>query len=364
MSGGALAQLVAKGIQDAYCIQDDPETKSLFVPGYRGHTNFAEEPARLDIVGNIQPGSTTEIELTKQGDLVNAMWLEGTNIIDYLSGTTFELRIGEQLIDTQTFEYMSEIWGVYLADTNTKSRMMNNKLSQADKNFFPLQFWFCQMGNYLPLLAITNHRVYIRAKWGSGISGTTPKVYANYIFLDTRERKHIMAKEETTMAITQVQREAFQVDGGDVKLDLSSFNHPVKALFWGQDATDTDSAADYFTYDSASIMLEGKPLTDRMSPTYYHSVQGYYHTPNGNISFVNDDGTPFYTRYSMYSFARDASKRTPDGECNFSRLDNPSLHIQNIQRPVAKRNLPVQVYAINFNILKIAGGMAGVLFSN
>lgn len=359
MSGGALVQLVSKGVQDGFCL----DKNSFFHDKYSRHSNFTQAPARIDIVGTVASGSRTEVEITKQGDLINYMWLEGTNIIDYLAGTTFELHINQQIVDTQTFEYMSEIWGVYLANNGVKASMMNNTISQSDKNFFPLQFFFTQTNRFLPLVNMQYAKISVVIKWGPNISGTTPKVYGNYIYLDTEEREHFV-NTEMNLLITQVQREAHQVDDGNVKLDMSSFNHPVKALFWGQDAVSADPAADYFTFDTASILLNGKPITERMSPNYYHSVQGYYHTTDGNINFVNVNGTPFYTRYFMYSFAKDATSYDPTGECNFSRMDNASLHLENMHRPVSKQNQNIQVYAINYNILRISKGISGILFSN
>ena len=359
---GSLIQLVSKGVQDIY-LSSENITNSLFQSKYNKHTNFSQAPKRLDITGTIAPGSRTEIKITKQGDLLNYIWLEGNDIIDYLGGTVFELYIGGQIVDTLTYEYLAEIWNIYLPETKVKSSMINNTITQSDKNFFPLHFFFCDNNNFLPLVGIQYHEVSIRVKWGSAITGVTPIVYANYVYLDTPERT-LFAESDMELLITQVQYEGHHVSNGTHKIDISNLNHPTKALFFGHNAEDANSDADYFTFDSASVMLNGETLVDRMSPSYYHTVQGYYHTKNGNINLVNADGTPFYTRYFMYSFADDVSEYSPTGECNFSRIDNATIVIDNLQRPVSRSGDNIYVYAINYNILKISKGLCGILFSN
>jgi hypothetical protein len=62
----------------------------------------------------------------------------------------------------------------------------------------------------------------------------------------------------------------------------------------------------------------------------------------------------------MYSFALDASSYRPTGTCNFSRLDNAKMNIIN---PTGI-STPLYIYAVNYNVLRVKAGMAGVLFGN
>lgn len=359
---GSLVQLVSQGIQDVHILTDKLEN-SLFAAHYKKHTPFSQNARQLEIVGNVAPGGTTETELVKSGDLINHMWLEGEDLLDYMSGTEFELYMGGKLIDTQSFEYNTDIWPVYLADTKVKSTCINNKTSSTDKNFFPLHFFFCDNGMFLPLIATQYHKVEIRIKWGSNPPSDV-KIYGNYIFLDADERTKF-AESNMDMLITQVQKAPYILsDGGETKMDISTLNHPVKALWFGQGALSSTTATDYFRFDKLSIYLNGQTKVETMSPSYFHTVQAYYHTQNGLVNFVNTDKTPFYTRFFMYSFASDVSDHNPSGSCNFSRLDTAIMNISNLARPVAKRNSPVYVYALNYNILRISGGLTGILFSN
>ena len=303
---GPLVQLVSKGVQDSKFISDNLDS-SFFKSKHTKHTNFSQSPKRLDITGRVAPGSRSQIKISKQGDLLTYVWLEGADIIDYLPGTIFELYIGGQLIDTITYEYIADIWNVYLAETSVKASLINNKVSTTDKNFFPLHFFFCGHGNFLPLVNLQYHEVEIKVKWGPNMSGMTPKFYANYVYLDTKERLSFV-KKDMEMLITQVQYEAHHVQNGDAKVDISTLNHPVKALFWGHDTKNQDDATDYFTFDNMSILINGQPLVDQMSPNYFHTTQGYYHTTHGNINFTNSSKTPFYTRYFMYSFSQNTTK--------------------------------------------------------
>ena len=53
-------------------------------------------------------------------------------------------------------------------------------------------------------------------------------------------------------------------------------------------------------------------------------------------------------------------KFQPTGTCNFSRLDNATLYLEFESSILAGS---ISVYAINYNILQISNGMAGLLYS-
>tara|TARA_R110002074_G_scaffold8841_1_gene35729 strand:- start:2025 stop:3110 length:1086 start_codon:yes stop_codon:yes gene_type:complete len=359
---GSLVQLVSQGIQDVHLLTGNL-ANSIFTARYKKHTPFSQNAKQLEIVGNIAPGGTSEVEIVKSGDIVNHMWLEGENLLDYMAGTEFELYMGGKLIDTQSFEYITEIWPIYLAETKVKSTCLNNRISSTDKNFFPLHFFFCDNGMFLPLVGMQYHKVEIRIKWGP-VAPVGVKVYGNYIFLDTPERTKF-AESNMDMLITQVQStQHTATDNTSTKLDISTINHPVKAMWFGQPALSGAVASDFFTFDNLSMYLNGQVKVDTMSPHYFHTVQGYYHTQNALVNFTNIEKTPFYTRFFMYSFADDASEYNPTGSCNFSRLDTAILNISNISRAAAKQNLPIYVYALNYNILRVREGLTGILFSN
>jgi hypothetical protein len=380
---GALISLVSKGAQDAYLINNDGNT-SFFQSRYSRHTNFAQAPKLMNQVGGpAASGGTTVITIESHGDLVNGMWLFGgvgeqvvipgvnapPGLIGFLPGTVFELHIGGQLIDSHTFDYLSDIWNVYLAETETKRSMMNNFMTSnpavplnVDYTFFPLHFFFCDSDMFLPLVSIQYHAIEVHVKWGPHVNQMNgePKVYCNYVFLDEKEREGLAMKGEMDILVTQVQRHPVMNES----IDLSVFNHPVKSIYFGYPSVGLSST---WSFDSADIMLNGTHLLEKMYSQYFHTVQGYYHTKFGNIQFSSSFNSPVYTQYYTYNFCLDATSYKPTGTCNFSRLDSAKLNIVNPRVDTVSGYVPMTpftIYAINYNVLRVKGGMAGILFGN
>jgi hypothetical protein len=346
---GALISLVSKGVQDVYLMNNDSDS-SFFKNKYTRYKNFAQAPKKIDFTSVIQNSGTTSIIIPSLGDLVNQIWLEGDNIIDNLNGTRFELYIGGQIIDSQTFDFMADVWQVYIAETYSKSQTINNNVSNSDPDFFPLHFFFCDNHMFLPLLALKYHQVEIRIQWGPDIQKVTNlTAYGNYIFLDTDERNSF-AEKPLDFLITQVQT----ITGDSHGVDLSLLNHPVKSVYFG---LPQEKGGSKWSFKRASIAINGNYLLENMSPSYFHTVQGYYHTQYGVINLKVK--SPFYTQYFTYNFCLDATSYVPTGTCNFSRLDTGKLQI------VGTSGLStLTVYAVNYNVLRIKAGLGGILFSN
>jgi hypothetical protein len=374
MSGGII-QLVSKGAQDMYLINNDG-TESLFRMVYVRHTNFSMAPKKLEFVGQAPKNNgTSSIILKSYGDLVNYMWLEGTNLTDYLHGTTFNLYIGGQKIDSQTFEFLSEAWQPYLAETYSKSTIINNGWTDSCKNFLPFHFFFCDLHSFIPIVALQYHEVEIRISWGSNIENCPDAVpYANYIYLDTKEREEMTSKS-MEIIMTQVQRYDVPVSTGVVNsIDLSMLNHPVKTIFFGVDNSTRRTAVSgsTFTFSDAELQLNGTTVFEKMSPMYFHVVQSFYHTDNSVISWNRSQTLPqqpTITLLYMYNFCLNATSYRPTGTCNFSRLDNAKLILNNVVSNYLANSTttPVTtgvVYAVNYNVLKIQNGLGGILFGN
>ena len=58
----------------------------------------------------------------------------------------------------------------------------------------------------------------------------------------------------------------------------------------------------------------------------------------------------------VYSFALKPEEHQPSGTCNFSRIDNARLVLGTAQA--------LNVYAVNYNVLRIMSGMGGLAYSN
>jgi hypothetical protein len=102
----------------------------------------------------------------------------------------------------------------------------------------------------------------------------------------------------------------------------------------------------------AKIILNG---TDRFVPQfgkYFNQYQPYqYHT-----------GSPYPGIY-VYSFAIKPEELQPSGTCNFSRIDIAQIAV-NLKTGVPYQNIQQQMFAVNYNILRIQSGLGGVAFAN
>jgi hypothetical protein len=219
--------------------------------------------------------------------------------------------------------------------------------------YTPLQFWFCRNpGLALPLIALQYHEVKVIVNWGT-ITAAAPdhKLYVDYIYLDTDERRRF-AQVSHEYLIEQVQHESFAANATNATLN---FNHPVKELVlhgvWagGAFANLDGTAGNPALTTTMTLKLNGH---ERFAPrplTYFARAQVLQHH-SGEGSFV--DGA-----IGVYSFALKPEEHQPSGTCNFSRIDNASLEFSAAMGAF-------DVYAVNYNVLRIMSGMGGLAYSN
>lgn len=365
---GALVELVATGVQDAY-LTGNPSV-SFFRQSYNRHTNFAMRPVKLTPIGTAAANSEILVKIPNKGDLLSYVWMEvdpgdvnnlGSNTT---SPTIFELYIGGQMVDRQDATYVLHLWQKFLVDSGAKSSAIYSYSSGgADKDnlagsiFIPLHFFFCD-SYHLPLVALQYHEVEIRVRFGSSAPPSSLRFYANYILLDTAERKYFIENDHEIL-IEQVQKiPCTPGSGKSAKFDLGLLNHPVKCLLWG----DLAATEPYSNVSGVQMYLNGSELFEsRMSDAYFKYTQPYYHCENYSYSHLYPEvtGSGFM---EMYSFALKVSKHQPTGTCNFSRLDTAVLDFTSVNGPADRSNF--NLWAVNYNILRIKNGMAGVAFSN
>ena len=65
--------------------------------------------------------------------------------------------------------------------------------------------------------------------------------------------------------------------------------------------------------------------------------------------------------FMYYSFALKPEEHQPSGTCNFSRIDNAKMEFGSTGAPANTSN--VNVYAVNYNVLRIMSGMGGLAYS-
>jgi hypothetical protein len=378
----ALVDLVSKGAQDVY-ITGDPEV-SFFRQNFRRHTNFAIKPERVDYIGQFNGGAEVTIPIKSKGDLLSYVWIEAPDIQTALgndglfatdgSATEFTLLIGGQQVCKLDSLFIQGVHNVLYNDTSAKASCAvttsvasaNAKSaigSRVGSDYFVIPFFFSEdWTKALPLVAMQYHEVEIRIKCRSGLGpsgngfGATPKVYANYVYLDTDERNRLLSTEQEIL-ITQTQHQIMDTSSsGTVDVDLTYFNHPSKAIHLISSAADGTAWDNELKFDSATLYINGQPLFEDMSDTYHHNVVPEMHCtvlPSGVI-----DSVPLFT----WPFCIKLNGSQPSGSLNFSRVDNSKLVLKNLTVGVTPNML--RVYTVNYNILRVKNGLAGVAFGN
>jgi hypothetical protein len=436
--GGGLMQLVAYGAQDIY-LTGNPQI-TFFKVVYRRHTNFSMEAIQQTFNGTFGVGgSSVTSTISRNGDLVSDLWLDikldasaleahtSATYINWTNNTGHafvkdcEIEIGGQRIDRHYSQWL-DVWNeltdhdesewlglnkhaaknAYLKSgtdlTSSAAHMHNTRL------YVPLQFWFCRNpGLALPLIALQYHEVKLKlttrainacvntngttAPTLQTTTGPTVQLWADYIYLDTDERRRF-AQVSHEYLIEQVQRETAAASTSQ-KLN---FNHPVKELIWvnqtgtlssedaalaagAVDATVNVNASgggtvtqknDYFNYITAAgadevlngvasnetfgtmkLQLNGHDRFAARQASYFRTcqpIQAGHKVPSKHVY--------------CYSFALKPEEHQPSGTCNFSRIDNAKMIF------VTPATGTLTVYAINYNVLRIMSGMGGLAYSN
>ena len=117
-------------------------------------------------------------------------------------------------------------------------------------------------------------------------------------------------------------------------------------------------------YD-AKLQLNGHDRFQDRDGNYFNYVQPYQHFTHTPADGIN-----------VYSFALKAQDHQPTGSCNFSRIDNATLNVSvgynnSSTNSSAYNNTYlsgsssiINIYTINYNVLRVMSGMAGTAYSN
>ena len=272
-----------------------------------------------------------------------------------------------------------------LTATNTTETNGAKTLSAPGKLYIPLQFWFCN--NYslaFPLIACQYHEVKVNITFENlsnlarssfttngddvlsitaptAVGSLSADLYVDYIFLDNDERRKFATSAHEYL-IEQLQypsaeSHADPSSGATLNRRLDGFNHPVKELVFvvQEDAENTTGQPSNFangtaqTVDTAKLILNGNDRFSERSGEYFNWVQPYMH-------HTRAPSTGIY----VYSFATEPEKHQPTGTCNFSRIDTAQLQIKLLGDLDACTS---HVYMVNYNVLRLVSGMAGLTFA-
>ena len=387
MSGG-IVQLVATGAQDTW-LTGKPEV-SFYRSSYKRYTHYANSFERQLIQGAPTAGNISTIRFEKKGDLINVIYLiakdptgaliptvDWTQVIDKV-----ELLIGGQVIDVQDVTWMTQLEPVTGAQ-NFSQRFLNHNTGSTNitNGFLPLKFFFCKDWNVsLPLVALQYHDVELRITWGSGLGNTITvanatnttssvtysslqyEAWVNFVYLDQAERDYF-ANTPMDVLFTQVNR----VPIGTNNMQELALAHPTKFLAF--QSNNYTTAYNLVLNNNGSktapanyqfkTQINGVDVGDSRSMFQWIDVPQYYFTPYG---YNHNNQT---ANVALISYCLDTSKLQPTGTLNFSRIDT--------YRIVAPAGVSLSTlaggsgryfYAVNYNVLRIKDGMAGMLYSN
>jgi hypothetical protein len=105
---------------------------------------------------------------------------------------------------------------------------------------------------------------------------------------------------------------------------------------------------------TAKLQLNGQDRFSEREGSYFDVVQPFQHHTRAPDTGIN-----------VYSFALRPEEHQPSGTCNFSRIDNAVLQLVLSSGTVSgTATAKVRVYAVNYNVLRVMSGMAGVAYSN
>jgi hypothetical protein len=411
--GGGLLQLVAYGAQDVY-LTGNPQI-TFFKVVYRRHTNFAIEAIAQTFNGTPGYGNRVTCQISRNGDLVHRMYLSlkipagntqdlcsfyGLRLVNFV-----EIEIGGQKIDKH-YSHWLYVWNE-LSLPKSKRDGYNKMVGQtggtlADQTLYvPLEFWFCRnVGLALPLIALQYHEVKINIQFetavlcqgNSGAISAFPNatLWVDYVFLDTDERRRF-AQLSHEYLIEQLQFTGSESVSSTKLNSKLSFNHPCKELVWFATKKSTSDSQqvqnnNWFNYTTAQNVINittnapynknllhntavgsTNPITtaklilngnDRFSVrngSYFNLVQPFQHHEN----------IPTNAGINVYSFALKPEEHQPSGTLNMSRIDTATLSLDlNSTLTEAGMSSTVNVYAVNYNVLRILSGMGGLAYSN
>ena len=370
---------------------------------------------KLSRAGDLIGKMTLEVKLDR-GDARNIT--EGGTYLNWSNNTGHafikecELKIGGQTIDKHTSKWLDVYNELYDKDEQEWiginkhpgkfgyfKKGSKNINSQKLKMYIPLHFWFCDNpGLYLPIIGITKHEVELHILTRSveyllnadgELSYTNTEadieLWCDYIFLDEDEKKKfILEKKAYLIQQVQIYEKRMELIN-EIKL-----YHPIKHLIWGiQDSTVSSETGNGSSNIDALANVSGQTQNNKNDYfNYQANSQGneeiIYATPsyesfrtaklrlNGNDRFSERDASYFRLLQPLncglkvptkhiysYSFCLNPKEFQPSGSCNFSRIDDAELIFTSDYNFI---NEKLYVYAINYNVLVVSSGMAGLVY--
>jgi hypothetical protein len=389
-------RLAATGVQDQW-LTGDPQF-SYFLMNFRRHTKFAIDYVESQFDGDIDFGKTIISRVPNdKGDLVSNMTIKVTlddpvpnddnwspSIISHLVESA-ELLIGGQTVEKITGEYIYMHQQLHNTDDDINQTLYflnghSNVLTYAAGTeytyFMDLPFYFYRNPSLaIPTCALTKQLVEVKIKLrslpelinGGASAGVTANIKKfsldnEFVFLTDNERNFMMSRP-LDYIITQVQMSKFVMNAGEnTKSVMLNFSHPVRELFFvsqSEEAVRDNHPHRYNTISNIKLQFNNTIVFDRdndflvYEQAFKHHVNSPYNY-SASYNYLKSD-------FAMYSFALQPEVYYPTGQVNMSRIAHKLLTIE-IDPINSVDNNNTRIYAVNYNLLRVSGGLAGLKF--
>lgn len=416
---GTITQLGLKN----YLINTSAKKQSFFAHSYQNYANFAKDTRALNFLADVDFGKRISFRFDQNGrygDLITNIVLQvtvpslagktvtktggGTSQVGYTNGLgnalirEVQLKIGGNIIDTQTSEFM-DIWSSFSLPAGKQSvyaKQIKKYPTQSPFNnqtggtlYIPFFFWFCQNTNAnlrnnnalaMPLIGMRNAEIELIVEfrrldelviYQPGANATLANTYpgasdlkisshnllVDYVTLEAEERIRYLEAMRQMYLISQTQIQTFPYSAGTTafNLNLREFKYPITELIWIIRTNDNKDENNYFNYtnsyvgdpnnatylDTAKLTFDGRDRIPELDGAYFTDVEPF------KVHDSINAGAQIHT----YSFALEPENLAqPTGSCNFSGIHEPRFQFK------LKPGTPageIIVIGMNYNVLQV-----------
>lgn len=363
-----------------------------------------------DLIKNMTLKVTLEDPQPDDPTINSSVWCPGvmSHLVEYA-----ELLIGGQVIEKITGEYISMHQQLHNTDDDVNQSLyfLNGHLRQLPYTqtytyFMDIPFYFYRNPTLaIPICALTKQRVSVRIKirrlqelvFGGktqfdsvfnktpdtidALGDGLPDVYerdisgvikqfsldTDVVYLSDDERNFLMT-HPLDYVITQVQMSQFKMKIGEVeKSVMLNFKHPVKELlFISQSETDKLNNIPMDTNEivSAELRFNNEVVFNQSGKffTYEQPFKYYINSPLLDNLPPTQLANYVFQRFGIYSFSLYPERHYPSGQVNMSRISHKLFKIKIIPFDGGVTANDTRIYAVNYNILSIGSGLAGLKF--
>jgi hypothetical protein len=404
-------RLAVTGVQDQW-LTGEPQF-SYFLMNFKRHTKFAIDFVESQFDGEVDFDKNILCKIPNdKGDLVRNLTLKVTlndptpddgaendmvwcasvitNLIEHA-----ELYIGGQLVEKITGEYIYMHQQLHNTNDDIEQTLYflnghGNYLSYGGEYtyFLDLPFYFYRNPSLaIPTCALTKQMVEVRIKTRplnklvrnigqsdvQGISDVVASlvkmsVDTEFVYVTPEERGFLMSRP-LDYVVTQVQMSQFKMKVGENKRSVMlNFQHPVKELFFvsqNENATDANVPNYYNEIVNAELKFNNEVVFNRdgLFLMYEQAFKHHVNAPTNQTGIVlnNAPAVTGPSKFGMYSFSLKPELPHPTGQVNMSRISHKLFTIE-ISPINAVYDNYTRVYAVNYNVLRIESGLAGLKF--